>query len=252
MGLPSPEQASTWGGKMVVDREGAPIGTVTQIYSDNATGLPEWATTRLGEATVFLPLLDAVEADGQVHVRVKRDDVAKAPMVGPGRRITEQEEARLYSYYGIDYTPERSPSGLPRGVGPIPSRAQVLLRRLRGLEAAPLALAGVFTAAAVLVAALGLRRRSNPRPAEAVLTGGAAAVASTEAARRAAVRAARDARRQAADARRQWREAGRQARDAARRASDAAGATAHTLAEPAAPRRRRGRNSGRGRGTRRG
>ena len=125
MGLPSPEQASAWGGKMLVDREGAAIGTVTQIYSDNATGLPEWATIRLGEATVFLPLLDAVEADGQVRVQVKRDDVAKAPMVGPGRRITEQEEARLYQYYGIDYTPERSPERTAaRGrSGPEPRRA---------------------------------------------------------------------------------------------------------------------------------
>ena len=108
MGLPSPEQASRWGGKMLVDREGAAIGTVTQIYSDNATGLPEWATIRLGEATVFLPLLDAVEADGQVRVQVKRDDVAKAPMVGPGRRITEQEEARLYSTTGST-TPRSAP-----------------------------------------------------------------------------------------------------------------------------------------------
>ena len=65
MGLPSPEQASTWGGEILVDREGAAIGPVTQIYNDNATGLPEWATIRLGEATVFLPLLDAVEADGR-------------------------------------------------------------------------------------------------------------------------------------------------------------------------------------------
>ena len=159
MGLPSPEQASMWGGKLVVDRDGAPIGTVTQIYSDDATGLPEWATIRLGEATVFLPLLDAHEADGQVRVRVKRDDVAKAPLVGPGRRITEQEEARLYRHYGMDYTVERSRSGLPRGVGPIPTRAQRLVRRARGLEAGPLALAAGLTAAAGLVAVLGLRRR---------------------------------------------------------------------------------------------
>ncbi len=198
MGLPSPEQASTWGGKMLVDREGAAIGTVTQIYSDNATGLPEWATIRLGEATVFLPLLDAVEADGQVRVQVKRDDVAKAPMVGPGRRITEQEEARLYQYYGIDYTPERSPSGLPRGVGPVPSRAELLLRRARTLELVPLALAGAMTAAAVVIAVLGLRggsRRSRAESAAAVLPSAEAARAA-RAARWAAARAAR----QAADA----------------------------------------------------
>jgi hypothetical protein len=203
MGLPSPDQASTWGGKLVVDRDGATIGTVTQIYSDNATGLPEWATIRLGEATVFLPLLDAEEADGRVRVRVKRDDVAKAPLAGPGLRITEQEEARLYRHYGMDYTSERSRSGLPRGVGPIPTRAQLLLRRVRGWEAGPLALAAALTAAAALIAAVGLRRRPRRSGPEAVLAGGIAAVTSTEAARaarRASARTARDALRQAADA----------------------------------------------------
>ncbi len=159
MGLPSPERARTWGGKLVVDRDGAPIGTVTQIYTDDATGLPEWATIRLGEATVFLPLLDAEEADGRVRVRVKRDDVAKAPMVGPGRRISEQEEARLYRYYGIDYSPERSPSGLPAGTGPLP--APGVLQRVRGAGPVPLAAAAVLALVAALVAVLGLRRRGQ-------------------------------------------------------------------------------------------
>src|SRR4051794_41765745 len=99
MGLPSPEQARMWGGKLLVDRDGAPIGTVTQVYSDDATGLPEWATIRLGEATVFLPLLDAQEADGRVRVRVKRDDVAKSPLVVAGDRITPDGEARLFRHY---------------------------------------------------------------------------------------------------------------------------------------------------------
>ena len=123
MGLPSPERARTWGGKLVVDRDGAPIGTVTQIYTDDVTGLPEWATTRLGEATVFLPLLDAHEQDGAIQVQVKRDDVAKAPMVGPGPRISEQDEARLYRWYGIDHSTDRSSSGLPAGTGPVPRPA---------------------------------------------------------------------------------------------------------------------------------
>ena len=227
MGLPSPEQAKTWGGKMIVDRDGASIGTITQIFNDNATGLPEWATTRLGEATVFLPLLDAEEADGRVRVRVKRDDVAKAPMVGPGRRITEQEEARLYAHYGIDYTSERSRSGLPRGIGPVPTRAQLLVQRARGLEAVPLALAAALSMASVVVAVLGLRgRRSRHSRSEAAHAESAAAVTSTEAAR-----AARAAQRTAA----------RAARDALRQASVAADSAADTLDESARTSRHRQR-----------
>jgi hypothetical protein len=233
MGLPSPEQASTWGGKLVVDRDGAPIGTVTQIYSDNATGLPEWATIRLGEATVFLPLLDAEEADGQLRVQVKRDDVAKAPMVGPGRRISEQEEIRLYRYYGIDFTRERSPSLLPRGIGPVPTVRQRLVRWAENTQLGALALAAALTATSVVVAVLGLRGRSRRSSPQAV-TGGAAAITSTEAAR-----AAR-------------RAAARTAREALRQTSDAADVAAHTLDTAAGSRRRRPRTSGQGRGTRRG
>ncbi len=155
MGLPSPERARTWGGKLVVDRDGAPIGTVTQIYTDDVTGLPEWATTRLGEATVFLPLLDAHELDGAVQVQVKRDDVAKAPMVGPGPRISEQDAARLYRWYGIDYSPDRSASGLPAGTGPAPRSTplQRLVEQGSGGRTA-LVVAATLAAAAAVVAAV--------------------------------------------------------------------------------------------------
>ena len=122
MTLPNPEQVKSWGGKLLVDRAGQPIGTITQVYTDDATGLPEWATTRLGEATFFLPLQDAVEADGQIRLLVRRDDVAKSPGVVDKLHITPDEEARLYRYYGIPYTAERSRSGLPVGEGPLPSR----------------------------------------------------------------------------------------------------------------------------------
>jgi PRC-barrel domain protein len=128
MTLPNPEQVKSWGGKLLVDRTGQPIGTVTQVYTDDATGLPEWATTRLGEATVFLPLKDAVEADGRIRVAVHRDDVAKSPAVVDKQHITPDEEARLYRHYGIPYTPERSRSGLPVGEGPLPSRITVARR----------------------------------------------------------------------------------------------------------------------------
>ncbi|MGZ4602200.1 MAG: hypothetical protein ACXV0U_01235 [Kineosporiaceae bacterium] len=122
MALPNPEQVASWGGKLLVDRAGLPIGTVTQVYTDDDTGLPEWATTRIGEATVFIPLDDAVESDGQITVSVHRDDVARAPLVLDRHHISRNEEARLYRHYGIAYTAERSASGLAAGEGPPPSK----------------------------------------------------------------------------------------------------------------------------------
>jgi hypothetical protein len=135
MTLPDPKQVKTWGGKVLVDREGQPIGTVTQVYTDDDTGLPEWAATRLGELTVFLPLQDAVEADGQIRVQVRRDDVAKAPLVVDKDHLTQDDEARLYRYYGIPFSPVRSRSGLPVGEGPVPTRLQVATASARAVVA---------------------------------------------------------------------------------------------------------------------
>jgi hypothetical protein len=135
MTMPDPKQVKSWGGKLLVDREGKPIGSITQVYTDDDTGLPEWATTSLGEATVFVPLKDAVEADGQIRVPFRRDDVAKAPLVVDRHHISPDEEARLYRYYGIPYSPDRSRSGLPAGEGPVPTRLQVATASARAAVA---------------------------------------------------------------------------------------------------------------------
>jgi hypothetical protein len=145
MTLPDPKQVTSWGGKLLVDHEGNAIGTVTQIYTDDDTRLPEWATTSIGEATVFVPLKDAAESDGAIHVRVHRDAVAKSPLVLDRHHITPDEEARLYGHYGIAYTPERSRSGLPAGEGPVPTRLQL-------------------TAASARAVALDVRRRFTDPP----------------------------------------------------------------------------------------
>jgi hypothetical protein len=180
MALPGPDDVKDWGGKLIVDRTGAPIGTVTQVFTDDDTGLPEWATFQLGEATVFLPLVDAVEEDGQVKVMVRRDDVARAPVVGDRHHITPEEEERLYRYYGIPYSPKASRSVLPEGEGPVgtPSRrtpsqrgpgtavggrspAAVAARVTQGRD--PVVLAALAAAVFALATAIGLvvRRRSS-------------------------------------------------------------------------------------------
>ena len=161
MALPSPDEARTWGGKLIVDRMGATIGLCTQVYLDDATGLPEWATARMGNTSVVLPLVDAVEAQGRVQVGVRRDDVVRAPAVADQHHITEDEEIRLYEHYGIAYS--RSPSGglLPASeVSQQRGRAATIAAwtrdgRIRAVLAAVAVLAGV----AAFVGVTALRRR---------------------------------------------------------------------------------------------
>lgn len=118
MALPDPEVAKTWGGRTIVDRVGAVIGACTQVYTDDATGVPEWATARMGNVSLLLPLVDVVEDAGWVRVSVTRDEALLAPSVVDQRHISPDEEARLYRHFGIPFSQERSRTLLPVGEAP--------------------------------------------------------------------------------------------------------------------------------------
>jgi hypothetical protein len=119
MRLPDPGSARTWGGKLLVDRDGAEIGICTEIFLDDATGMPEWATADLGGGPAFIPLVDAVESGPRVRVAVRGVDVAGAPSVGDVRHLSEDEEERLYRHYGIEYSRGASDTLLPADAAPV-------------------------------------------------------------------------------------------------------------------------------------
>jgi hypothetical protein len=108
MALPNAGTARTWGGRAIVDRTGAFIGPCTQIYTDDATGRPEWATARIGPVNALVPLEGAVEVDGQVQVSVTRDDVVRAPAVTDRQHVSPAEEEELYRHYGLPTAAERA------------------------------------------------------------------------------------------------------------------------------------------------
>ncbi|MGY1708494.1 PRC-barrel domain-containing protein [Geodermatophilus sp. SYSU D00758] len=117
MDLPDRDEARTWVGLTVVDREGAEIGRCTAVFADEATGRPEWVSAELDGATVVVPVVDATEQAGQVRVTVTRDAVAAAPHRDAGRQLSEAEEADLYRHYGIRASREASETLLPAGAG---------------------------------------------------------------------------------------------------------------------------------------
>jgi hypothetical protein len=121
MGLPDPNAAGAWGGRLLVDRDGAEIGRCTQIFVDDTTGKPEWATADMGGRSAVIPLLDAVESGLQVRVAVRRVEVADAPSLGDVQHLSEDEEERLYRHYGIAYSREASDSVLPADQTPAPA-----------------------------------------------------------------------------------------------------------------------------------
>lgn len=93
--------------------DGAKIGTIGQVFLDDQTGEPVFATVNtglFGMAENFVPLDQAsLIGEGRVDVGFDRDRVKGAPNVSPdGGHLSPEEEQTLYDYYGLTYVPNQS------------------------------------------------------------------------------------------------------------------------------------------------
>jgi uncharacterized protein (TIGR02271 family) len=111
-------EAYEWRGRTVVGRDGEKIGTLDEIYLDQQTGRAEWAlvnTGLFGAKSNFVPLAGARPAGGDVRVAFSKEQVKEAPKIDPEGELSQSEEATLYGHYGLEYSEQRSASGLPEG-----------------------------------------------------------------------------------------------------------------------------------------
>jgi sporulation protein YlmC with PRC-barrel domain len=91
-------------GRRAFDRSGTKIGTVDEVYLDDATGLPEWAAIRTGlfSRDAFVPLEPSELVEGILHVPFDRRLIKDAPDFGVGRHLSPAQELQLYHHYGLD------------------------------------------------------------------------------------------------------------------------------------------------------
>lgn len=113
MDLPARDEARTWVGRTVVDREGAELGTCTAVLADESTGRPEWLYVEVEGARAVVPAVDADGSAGTVRVPVTRAQVTGAPSVASGLRLTQDQESSLYRHYGIEASRAASETLLP-------------------------------------------------------------------------------------------------------------------------------------------
>lgn len=95
-------------GNNIVDRNGNKIGSFTELYQDRGTGEPEWAAVKTGLFGMnvnLVPLQGAERHGDDVKVPYDADLVKSAPDIDADSEISEEEEQRLYSHYGLDYAP---------------------------------------------------------------------------------------------------------------------------------------------------
>jgi uncharacterized protein (TIGR02271 family) len=119
--MPTIEDATRMRGMTAVDRDGDKIGKIEDVYLDEDTGQPEWLAVSGGlfsSGVSFVPLAQATVEGDSVRVPYEKDHVKDAPRAEADGQLSQQEEARLYSHYGVEYSESRSDSGLPESGAP--------------------------------------------------------------------------------------------------------------------------------------
>ncbi|WP_407554408.1 PRC-barrel domain-containing protein [Streptomyces sp. Pv4-95] len=91
-------------GRKAFDRHGTKIGTVDEVYLDDATGEPEWAAVRTGlfSRDAFVPLEPSELADEGLRIPFDRKLIKDAPDFGVGRHLSPEQELQLYHHYRLD------------------------------------------------------------------------------------------------------------------------------------------------------
>jgi len=106
-------------GSTMYAQDGDKVGKVGQIYLDDQTQEPEWATVNtgfFGSNESFVPLAEADFKGDELRVPYSKDQIKNAPNVSVEQgHLSEEEEAALYRHYGLEYTEWQSDSGLPSG-----------------------------------------------------------------------------------------------------------------------------------------
>lgn len=102
------EQIPTVLDHSVYDTSGSKIGEAGHVFFDDATGEPEWVSVKtglFGTNESFVPLHDATVVEDHLEVPYSKGKVKDAPKVDvdAGGHLSEQEEHRLYDFYGVDW-----------------------------------------------------------------------------------------------------------------------------------------------------
>ena len=108
-------------GATMVDKEGAKIGKVEDVFLDRHTGRPAWAAVKtglFGHKHTLVPITDAfLNPNGEVQVPFAKGQVKEAPNIEPGEELTPELERALWEHYGMPDYGEWRGDDRTRGLG---------------------------------------------------------------------------------------------------------------------------------------
>ncbi|MCC9742931.1 DUF2382 domain-containing protein [Streptomyces sp. MNU89] len=120
----SPQELS---GRSLYDKDGQKVGSIQQVYLDDASGEPEWVTVRtgmFGTKETFVPLGGAQISPDRLQVPYGKEDIKEAPRIDAGGHLDPAEEENLYRHYDMSASGGRTgrrpedTAGTPRTAGP--------------------------------------------------------------------------------------------------------------------------------------
>jgi len=96
------DDIGTLHGATVYGTDNEKIGSVSQVFVDDADGSPTWVTVHtglFGLSESFVPLAGARLGNGELHVEHPKPVIKDAPRTHGDGTLTAEDEDRLYSYY---------------------------------------------------------------------------------------------------------------------------------------------------------
>jgi sporulation protein YlmC with PRC-barrel domain len=108
-------------GATMVDKDGARVGKVRDVFLDRQTGRPAWAaldTGLLGRRHTLVPITDAfLNFNAEVQVPLGKNQVKEAPSIEPGRELTPELEREMWGHYGMTGYAQWRGDDRTRGLG---------------------------------------------------------------------------------------------------------------------------------------
>jgi hypothetical protein len=102
------ENLAQWRGVDVVDGQSEKLGKLDDVLYDGESDDPAFGAVRSGTLSKHLtlvPLLGATVGRDYVRVRSSKSSFKDAPSFDLETQLTIEEEASVYQFYGLDYTP---------------------------------------------------------------------------------------------------------------------------------------------------
>ena len=100
--MTNPNDVQQMIGRTALDSDGTKIGKIGQVYVDDQTGQPVWATVTtgmFGSRQSFAPLYGCKPAGDELQLGVSKELVKGAPSVDDDGHLEDGENDALYQYY---------------------------------------------------------------------------------------------------------------------------------------------------------